>query len=68
MVSVSVIGGAMLYLNRQKASPVPPAEPAVEAAPSRTTEYPQPVKEVVMQPTGKRSITRPPPCPTGHRK
>lgn len=48
VVGVGVIGGAMLYLNRQKASPVPPAEPTVEAAPSRTMEDPQSVKAVVM--------------------
>jgi tetratricopeptide (TPR) repeat protein len=49
VVSVGMIGGAMLYLNRHKAAPVPPAEPTVEAAPSRTMENPQSVKAAVMQ-------------------
>lgn len=50
MVGVSAIGGTMLCLHRQKASPVPPAEPVVEAAPSQTTEETPPVKAVVTQP------------------
>jgi len=48
-VSVGVIGGAMLYLNRQKTTPVSPAEPMAEAVPSRTMEDPPSVKAVAMQ-------------------
>jgi hypothetical protein len=48
VVGVGVIGGAMLYLNRQKSSPVPPADPTLEASPSQTMEDPQSAKAVVM--------------------
>ena len=51
MVSVSVIGGPALYLNRQKTTPVSPAEPMAKAAPSRTMEDTQSVKAVAMQQT-----------------
>jgi hypothetical protein len=51
LVSVGVIGGATLYLNRQKTAPVSPAEPMAEEAPSRTMEDMQSVKAVPMQQT-----------------
>jgi hypothetical protein len=51
VVSVGVIGGATLYLNRQKTAPVSPAEPVAETAPSRTMEDTRSVKAVAMQQT-----------------
>src|SRR6266446_5938308 len=51
VVSVSVIGGATLYLNRQTTMPVSPAEPMAEAAPTRTPEDTRSVKTVVVQQT-----------------
>lgn len=50
-VSIGVIGGAALYLNRQKTAPVSPAEPMAEAAPGRTMEDTQSVPVVAMQQT-----------------
>jgi tetratricopeptide (TPR) repeat protein len=49
VVSVGMIGGATLYLNRQKTAPVSPAEPVAEAAPSRTMEDTRSVKAVAVQ-------------------
>ena len=49
VVSVGVIGGATLYLNRQKTTPISPAEPMAEAAPPRTPEDTRSVKAVAMQ-------------------
>src|SRR5207248_11097939 len=49
VVSVGVIGGATLYLNRQKTTPISPAEPMAEAAPPRTAEDTRSVKAVAMQ-------------------
>ena len=49
VVSVGVIGGAMVYFNRQKTAPVSPAEPMAEAVPSRTMEETPSVKAVAMQ-------------------
>src|SRR5260370_34079987 len=43
VVSVSVIGGATLYLNRQETMPVSPAEPMTEASSRRTIEDTQSV-------------------------
>jgi len=51
VVSVGVIGGTALYLNRQKTAPVSPAEPMAEAAPRRTMEDTQSVKDIAMQQT-----------------
>ena len=51
VVSVGVIGGATLYLNRQKTAPVSPAEPTAEATPTRTPEDTRSVKAVVVQQT-----------------
>ena len=51
VVSVGVIGGATLYLNRQKTAPVSPAEPMAEATPTRTPEDTRSVKAVVVQRT-----------------
>jgi hypothetical protein len=51
VVSVGVIGGATLYLNRQKTAPVSPAERIAEAAPTRTPEDTRSVKTVPMQQT-----------------
>src|SRR6266567_3429598 len=51
VVSVGVIGGATLYLNRQKTAPVSPAEPMAEATPTRTPEDTRSVKAVVVQQT-----------------
>src|SRR5882757_7475314 len=51
VVSVGVIGGAAFYLNRQKPAPVSPAEPMAEAAPRRTMEDTQSVKDIAMQQT-----------------
>jgi hypothetical protein len=51
VVSVGVIGGGMLYLNRQKAAPVFPAEPMAEATPTRTPEETRSVKGIVVQQT-----------------
>jgi hypothetical protein len=49
VVSVGVIGGAALYLNRQKTAPISPAEPMAEAAPTRTPEDTRSVKAVAVQ-------------------
>src|SRR4051794_11522111 len=57
-VSVGVIGGTMLYLQRQQTAPVSPIEPMAEAAPSRTTEDTPPVKDVAMQQT-ERQVSAP---------
>lgn len=57
MVSVGVIGGAALYLNRQKAAPVSPAQPTTEAASTRTPEETQSVKGDAMQQTEPRVST-----------
>ncbi len=54
VVSVAVIGGATLYLNRQKTAPGSPAVPMAEAAPSRTTDDTQSVKGDAMQQTEPR--------------
>jgi tetratricopeptide (TPR) repeat protein len=54
VVSVGVIGGATLYLNRQKTAPVSPAEPMAEAAPSRTMEDTRSVKAVAVQQTEQK--------------
>ena len=51
VVSVGVIGGATLYLNRQKTAPVSPAEPMAEATSTRTPEDKRSVKTVVVQQT-----------------
>src|ERR1051326_2642466 len=51
VVSVGVIGGATLYLNRQKTAPVSPAEPMAEATSTRTPEDTRSVKTVVVQQT-----------------
>jgi hypothetical protein len=51
VVSVGVIGGTALYLNRQKTAPVSPAEPMAEAAPRRKMEDTQSVKDIAMQQT-----------------
>jgi tetratricopeptide (TPR) repeat protein len=51
VVTVGVIGGATLYLNRQKTTPVSPAEPMAEATPTRTPEDTRSVKAVVVQQT-----------------
>src|SRR5205809_2686227 len=51
VVSVGVIGGATVYLNRQKTVPGTLAEPMAEAAPGRTMEDTQSVKAVAMQQT-----------------
>jgi tetratricopeptide (TPR) repeat protein len=51
VVSVGVIGGATLYLNRQKTAPVSQAEPEAEAAPSRTMEDTRSVKAVAVPQT-----------------
>ena len=51
VVSVGMIGGATLYLNRQKTAPVSPAEPMAEATPTRTPEDTRSVKAVVVQQT-----------------
>src|SRR6266478_8475927 len=54
VVSVAVIGGATLYLNRQKTALGSPAVPMAEAAPSRTTDDTQSVKGDAMQQTEPR--------------
>jgi tetratricopeptide (TPR) repeat protein len=54
VVSVAVIGGSTLYLNRQKVVPISPAESMAEAAPSRTPEDTQSVKTVAVQQTEPR--------------
>jgi tetratricopeptide (TPR) repeat protein len=51
VVSVGVIGGATLYLNRQKTAPVSPAEPVAEATSTRTPEDTRSVKTVAVQQT-----------------
>ena len=51
VVSVGVIGGAALYLNRQRTAPISPAEPMAEAAPTRTPEDRQSVKAIAVQQT-----------------
>src|SRR5205085_5729328 len=51
VVSVGLIGGAALYLNRQKTAPVPPAEPMAEAVPTRTPEDSQSAKAAAIQQT-----------------
>ena len=51
VVSVGVIGGAALYLNRQKTAPISPAEPMAEAAPTRTPENTRSAKAVAVQQT-----------------
>src|SRR5438874_13517872 len=50
VVCVGVICGAALYLSRQKTTPVSPAEPITEAAPSYQPEDAQSVKTVAVQP------------------
>src|ERR1043166_6311339 len=50
VVSVGVIGGATLYLNRQRTAPVSPAKPVAEATSTRTPEDTRSVQTVV-QPT-----------------
>jgi len=49
VVSIGVIGGAALYLNRPKTAPVPPAEPMAEAVPTRTPEDSQSAKAATIQ-------------------
>jgi tetratricopeptide (TPR) repeat protein len=51
VVCVGVIGGATLYLNRQKTGRISPAEPMAEAAPNRTPEDTPSVKAVAVQQT-----------------
>jgi hypothetical protein len=50
MICVGVIGGA-LYMNRQKALPVPPTEPMPEVAPGQPTEDTQPARIPTVQQT-----------------
>ena len=50
-VSVGVIGGAMVYFNRRKTAPVPPAEPMAEAVPTRTPEDSLSAKAATIQQT-----------------
>jgi hypothetical protein len=50
-ISVGVIGGTTLYLQRHQTAPVSPTEPMAEAAPSRTMENTPSVKDVAMQQT-----------------
>jgi tetratricopeptide (TPR) repeat protein len=50
-ISVGVIGGTMLYLQRQQTAPVSPIQPMAEAALSRTTQDAPPVKDVALQQT-----------------
>ena len=54
VVCVGVIGGAILYLNRQKSGPIAPAEPKAEAAPTRTPEDTPSAKAVAVQQTEPR--------------
>jgi hypothetical protein len=49
VVCAGVISGAALYLNRQKTTPVSPAEPITEAAPSHQPDDAQSVKTVAVQ-------------------
>src|SRR5437899_12659788 len=49
VVSAGVIGGAALYLNRQKTAPVSPAEPLIEAAPTRKPHDTRSAKAVALQ-------------------
>ena len=51
VVSVGVIGGATLYLNRQKTARVSPAEPVAEATSTRTPQDTRSVKTVAVQQT-----------------
>jgi hypothetical protein len=51
VVCFGVIGGATLYLNRQKTAPVSPPEPMAEAAPTRTPEDTLSVKAAAVQQT-----------------
>src|SRR5437660_509639 len=51
VASVGVIGGAALYLNRQRTAPISPAELMAEAAPTRTPEDRQSVKAIAVQQT-----------------
>src|SRR5438552_8126122 len=51
VVSVGMIGGATLYLNRQKTAPVSLEEPMAEATSTRTPEDTQSGKAVVVQQT-----------------
>ncbi len=51
VVSVGVIGGATLYLNRQKTAPVSPAEPMAEATSTHPPEDKRSVKTAVVQQT-----------------
>jgi len=57
MISVGVIGGAALYLNRQKTAPVSPAEPMAEAAPNRTTEDTRSEEAVAIQQSEPREAS-----------
>src|SRR4051812_18735918 len=50
-ISVGVIGGTTLYLQRQQTAPVSPTEPMPEAALSRTMEDTPSVQDVAVQQT-----------------
>jgi hypothetical protein len=52
-----VIGGAALYLNRQKTAPVSPAEPMAEAAPNRTTEDTRSEEAIAIQQSEPREAS-----------
>src|SRR5689334_5789580 len=51
MICVGTIGGATLYMNRQKTLPDPSAEPMSETAPNQTIEDTQPARVATVQPT-----------------